>query len=457
MGPQPGPQTAFCASKASIAIYGGAAGGGKTYGVVLDFARLAAVPGAGGVIFRRTSPELVGAGSVWETARELYESMGARCREAPLDVEFPCGSTIEFHHLQHEKSVHAHQSKQYARIALEEGTHFTSYQFWYLVSRMRTAAAIEPRMRITCNPDPDSFIAELIAWWIDQETGLPIPERSGVLRYFVRDGDDLVWGDDKQELWDRYAHVCDPKTGPMSLTFIAASLADNQALLTNDPGYRARLMSLPRIERERLLGGNWKVRAASGDYFKRGWFEVIDQLPGKPLATIRWWDKAGSEPTTEKPDPDWTRGVKVSLMPDLSFVIEHVESTRARPHGVETLIKNTATSDGIRTKVGLWQDPGQAGVVDIENMMRVLSGFHVVHTAARENKETYAGPVSSRAEAGRIRLLRGPWNEAYLRELESFPKGHDDQVDATSGAFLELSKIEQAAQRGERWKNAANA
>jgi hypothetical protein len=160
-------------------------------------------------------------------------------------------------------------------------THFSERQFWYLTSRSRSTCGVRPYVRATCNPDPDSFVRRLIDWWIGED-GLAIQERSGVLRWFVRDGDDLVWGDSSEELSARFPQVDADGNRiylPKSLTFVPASHDDNTALLAADPGYRATLMALPLVDRSRLLGGNWNVRDAAGSYFRRQWFPILEQAP----------------------------------------------------------------------------------------------------------------------------------------------------------------------------------
>ena len=134
-----------------------------------------------------------------------------------------------------------------------------------MTARSRSPGAIRPYIRATCNPDADSWVAELVAWWIDPDTGLPIKNRAGRLRWFVRDGDRLVWA----EIFTPSTRRKHPQLRPCSLTFFPASLGDNKALTKADPGYRANLMALPRVERERLLNGNWKIRAAAGLLFRR--------------------------------------------------------------------------------------------------------------------------------------------------------------------------------------------
>lgn len=445
---QPGPQQMLLSTPADIAVYGGAAGGGKSFGLLLEASRLATVPNSHGVIFRRNSTQLTGAGSIWEEACTIFSRIpGARSRQSPqLEWRFPNGSILEFRHIQHESDRFAYQGKQYAFVGFDEATHFTEAQVWYLVSRLRSTSGLRPVMRLTCNPDPDSFIRQLIGWYIGDD-GLAIPERAGLLRYVVREGDLMHWASSRAELRESFPHL---KQRAMSFTFIPSKLADNPALMKADPDYLTKLESMPRIERERLLGANWDVRAVAGSYFKRSWFEVLDQLPpGEPIMTVRAWDRAGTEPHEGNKDPDWTRGVKASLWPGRIIVIEHIEGLRVTPGRVDAAIVAMAKQDGDRCKVLLWQDPGQAGKGDVEHMTVQLMGYWVLSEVARKDKLGYAGPVSSQAEHGHIKLLRGTWNESFLNEAESFPEGrHDDMVDALSRAFIELTS---AAAEEVRW------
>ncbi len=217
-------------------------------------------PGFRGTIFRRTFQQVTQAGGLWDESQLLYRPLGGKSREGnDLDWRFPSGARIKFAHLQHEKDKHAYQGGQLAYAGFDELTHFTESQFWYIVSRMRSMV-VNPYIRATCNPEP-GWVADLISWWINDD-GFAIPERSGVVRYLLRsdesEDNEIVWGDSKEELIERF-----PGTEPddiMSFSFIAASLDDNPKMLEKDPRYRAKLKALPRIERERLLLGNWRIQ-----------------------------------------------------------------------------------------------------------------------------------------------------------------------------------------------------
>lgn len=431
--PQPGPQEQFLASPADIVFYGGAAFGGKTYALLLEAVRHTENARFGGVIFRRTTKQVTAEGGLWDTSEEIYPALGAKSNLSRLQWAFPAGATLTFAHLEHEKNKFDWQGSQIAFIGFDEVTHFTEGQFWYMLSRNRSTSGVRPYVRATCNPDPDSWVAKFIAWWIDQDTGYAIPERSGVIRYFIRRNNEIIWADSPEALTDQY-----PGAQPKSCTFIASSFQDNKLGLERDPGYLANLEALPTVERERLKMGNWKVKPAAGDYFKKSYFPIVDAAPALGQR-IRYWDRAATEPSESNPDPDWTAGVRACLAADGYVYIEHVERFRGTPGKVAKRVRATADQDGRTITVGIEQDPGQAGKFEAETYVSLLAGFVVFTVPPQGDKETRATPASTAAEHGRIRLVRGSWNDAFLDELESFPKGaHDDQVDGLSGAYNQL-------------------
>jgi predicted phage terminase large subunit-like protein len=422
------------ATTADICIYGGGAGSGKTWGVLLEPLRHVHNKDFKTVVFRRTTKQITNPGALWDESSNLYPLLGATPNQSSLEYTFPFGSVVKFAHMEHEKNRHDWQGSQITLIIFDELTHFTKQQFMYMLSRNRCMSGIKPYIRATTNPDADSWVAELIEWWIDQTTGFPIPERSGVLRWFVRDGDNLVWSDTPEELKEQYPHE-----EPKSLTFIAATVYDNKILLTQDPSYLSNLKALPLVDRERLLGGNWKVRPAAGLFFKRTHFELVDALPADIQFQVRYWDRAATE-KTQNNDPDWTAGVHMLKSASGIFYIKDVRRFQESPLKVQQAILNTASQDTQAVPIILEQDPGQAGKVEAGHLLRQLAGFSARAVTVSQNKVTRAGPYSAQCEAGNVKLLRGAWNEAFINEHEAFPEGKkDDQVDAGSGAFNYLA------------------
>lgn len=274
--PQNGFQTKALQSDADIAIIGGAAGPGKTFALLLESIRHTSNKDFGGVIFRRTSPQIRSEGGLWDTSFELYPVCKAQPRETSMEWLFPSGAKIKFSHLEYEKNKLDWQGSQIAFIGWDELCHFTETMFFYLLSRNRSTCGVKPYMRATCNPDPDSWVARLIDWWIDSDTGLPIPERDGVVRYFIKYGDNYIWGDSYSEVEEKAAHILEPlitKSGLIasdfikSITFINGSVYENKILLAADPAYLANLLSQDEATRIQLLDGNWKMQISDNDIY----------------------------------------------------------------------------------------------------------------------------------------------------------------------------------------------
>lgn len=264
---QDGFQEKFLSCPADIVIGGGSAGGGKTFALLLDPLRFKDVKGFEAVIFRRITPQIRNPGGLWDTSQDLYALIGGDPKETTLEWRFP-KSNFKFSHLEHEKNKHDWQGSQIAYIGFDEVTQFSESQFFYLLTRNRSTCGIRPCVRATCNPDPDSWLAKFIAWWIDQETGFPIPERDGVIRYFTRDSGEIVWGDTKAEVLEKCPHIFNNPAFDQakkedlikSMTFIRGDVYENKILLEKDPQYLANLISQDDETKAQLLDGNWKIR-----------------------------------------------------------------------------------------------------------------------------------------------------------------------------------------------------
>lgn len=262
-------------SPADIVIGGGSAGGGKTYALLLDPLHYSGEEFFRGVLFRRTTPQIENAGGLWDKSEEIYPYLGAEGRQHKHEWIFPSGARLKMTHLEHEKNILGHQGAQYTYIGFDELPHFTKKQFFYLLSRNRSPHGIPCLVRATCNPDPDSWVYELISWWINPETGFPIPERDGVMRYFAVDNDEYVWGDTRDEVLSKIRHLTNrPEMKGFnlsnlvkSITFIRGDVFGNTALLDKDPSYLANLLAQDEETKAQLLDGNWKVRLDGMEVF----------------------------------------------------------------------------------------------------------------------------------------------------------------------------------------------
>lgn len=441
--PQPGPQEMFLATPADIAIYGGAAGGGKSYALLLEQLRHIDNSGFGSVIFRRTSAQIFNEGGLWDEALNMYKGLRIKPVRSPrATIYFPSKAKVTLTHLQYEKDKFAWQGSQIPLIGFDELTHFSVGQFFYLMSRNRSTCGVKPYIRATTNPDAESWVAKFIQWYWDPETGYAIPERSGAIRYFVRIDDEILWGDTSQELIRQYGVL--PKQ-VKSFTFISAKLSDNRILMAKDPGYLGNLMAQNRVERERLMNGNWKIKPSAGLLFKRTDVEIVQAIPHNVIGWVRAWDLAATVPTSINPSPDATAGVLMGRLADGRYIVADVRRICASAVHVRKLLKNVAIMDRYAhryVRISLPQDPGQAGKDQATSFVKLLSGFPVTVVRPTGDKVTRAEPFSAQWQAGNVIVLAGDWNDKYFDELEAFPDSeHDDMVDASSDAFTRLQNL----------------
>jgi predicted phage terminase large subunit-like protein len=442
LAPQAGPQTMFMTSPADIVVYGGAAGGGKTYALLLEVLRNKDVKNFGAVIFRHNYNQVTAEGGLWDASHKIFSQVpGASSRKSPkLSWRFDNGAKLSFAHLERDEDLQSWQGTEIAYIAFDELTHFTRKQFLYMLSRNRSTCGIRPYIRATCNPDADSWVADFISWWIDQDTGYPMPERSGRIRWMCVLNDVIYWGDSPEELVEKYGIEPDKCK---SVTFIASRLEDNKILMEKDPGYMANLQALTEVDMERLLKGNWKIKASAGRYFKRIQVNLIEEIPDDIIMWCRAWDLAATS-EDENGDADYTSGVLMGRRKNGTIVILDVINQRMKAGDVEKLVYNTSVMDrnkyGYQYVVRVPQDPGQAGKVLAGQYVKLLSGFNIKTLPVSGSKETRATPLAAQWQNGNIEVLLGEWNDMYFSQLESFPESkHDDMVDASSDAFSELT------------------
>lgn len=207
-------------------------------------------------------------------------------------------------------------------------------------------------------------------------------------------------------------------------------------------GYGASLADIKKSLEAAGASREWysqyqqRPRPYEGALFKVG---LIGVLPA-PLAggmMVRAWDLASTEAKQSRRDPDWTRGVKLQRAPDGRYVVLDVTGIRGGPDEVKRLVMSTAQQDGHACRIGLWQDPGQAGKAQVLDYTRALAGYTIEAIPATGDKETYARPVASQCNVGNLYMVAGPWNRPFIEELGGFPFAtHDDQIDALSRAFM---------------------
>jgi predicted phage terminase large subunit-like protein len=432
MRPQPR-QELFLATSADIAVFGGSAGGGKTWALLLEPLRHSENKDFGSVIFRRTIPEITHEGALWDESKKIYPLLDAKSNDNEKQFRFPSGCKITFSHMQREDDKLSWKSAQIPLIEFDQLETFTASQFFYMLSRNRSMCGVKPYIRATANPEP-GWLADFLQWWIGDD-GYAIPERSGVIRWLVRENDQNYWSDSEEEL--RNDH---PNSTPKSVTFILSTVYDNQILLDSDPGYLANLQALDNIERQRLLGdgkrgGNWKIKPAAGKVFNRAWFEIVEAVPAGGRE-VRFWDLAA----TEKKTADFTASCKGKIVSGIVYILD-ATNDRIDPAKTDTQMKNYAGQDGVTVAIRFEQEGGASGKRDAHHIVTMLAGYDIRGVPPQGDKITRAKPLAAQALAGNVKLLRGSWNDRWLNHMHGQPElDHDDEMDAASGMYNELAE-----------------
>lgn len=199
------------------------------------------------------------------------------------------------------------------------------------------------------------------------------------------------------------------------------------------------------VERDKIAMGAYAVAGQfqqrpgprGGGLFKREWFEIVGAAPAD-VHWVRGWDLAATrgDPGSVT-GPAWTAGVKMGRSASTKKIfIADVRRLRGSPNDVENAIVNTASQDGKQTQISIPQDPGQAGKAQAQYLVGALVGYRVHTSPETGDKVARADPVASQAQAGNVKIIAGPWNDAFLDEVALFPNGNFlDQVDAMSRAF----------------------
>lgn len=401
-------QAAFLLLDHREVLFGGAAGGGKSDALLMAALQYVDVPGYSALLLRRTFAQLVQADSLIPRSHEWLQGTDARWNEQQHQWTFPSGAVLKFGHLQHENDKYDYQGAAYHFLGFDELTQFTNTQYTYLFSRARrrkqepgkpppAASWVPVRVRASANPGGDGHA------WVKQRF--------------------LVEGRAKGRV------------------FVPSKLEDNPSLDRED--YGKSLAELDPVTRKQLEDGDWDI-VPRGKLFDRAWFRLVDAIPPVVLAKgkrVRYWDLAATEVSADAKDPDWTAG---TLLYEYGgdYYVRNVRRTRENPGGTEAFIRRAAEEDGYEVPIWIEQEPGSSGKSIVDHYARtVLKGYTVRGNRETGNKVARAEPVSSAAEKGRVFLGPGSWRTEFLDELHVFPQTgqHDDQVDATSGAFRKVS------------------
>lgn len=425
--PQPGGQTMFLSSSADLIIYGGQAGGGKTYGELLYPLRYIDVPGFDCVMFRREFGQISVPGGLWDESQNIYPHMAGIPNSTNKFWRFPSGAKISFYGMEHEDDKKKHQGGQYCIMCFDEATHFTETQFSYMFSRNRSDCGVRSRIVLTCNPDPDSWVKKFVEWYLIP-AGTPDHTKRGKIRYFSRLKDQWVFGESPEYIeykWGIPAKDC------KSYTFIYATLEDNPALLKKDPNYVTNLKMTGEAESAALLSGNWNIRK-TGKMFKQEDFQIFTQAPQLKKKIIVM-DTA--QKTKEANDYSvmqcWTRCEKGI------YLIDQVRGKYEYPD-LELMAASFINRHAFDLS-GIYIEDAVSGTALIQSLKRKVNK-PINGISRKKDKYTRAYDAQGYVKSGYVWL--NPLSDFYIEyvnEMVGFSAdgthAHDDQADCTFDAI----------------------
>lgn len=385
------------------ALFGGAAGGGKSSALLMSALQYVDVPNYSAILFRRTFADLALPGALMDRAREWMSNYDeVRWNAVQNTFTFPSGARVTFGYLNNTNDYLRYKGAEFQFIGMDEVTEIREADYRYLFSRLRRPssgplARVPLRMRCASNPAPN---------WVRQR--------------FIIEG--------KQD----------------GRIFVPSKLTDNPGI--DADSYRSALQALDPIERRRLEEGDW-WSTTLGTMFERENFVIVDPIDLPQLTSsaraVRFWDMAATEPSYSNPDPDWTVGTLMLFDNGVCYIVD-VKRARVKSEKVEALIAQTAAEDGPNVSIRMEQEPGSSGKALADQYARyVLPGYDFMSLRATGDKVTRARPFAAAVANGNVRIVRGAWLTQWLDEFSSFPEAadHDDQVDSAVGAFTYLTGL----------------
>lgn len=389
-------QAEFLAIDTLEALYGGAAGGGKSDALLMDGLEYVHIPGYSALILRRTFEDLAKPDALIPRSKEWLMATDAKWNDQRHQWLFPSGATLSFGYLQHEDDKYHYQGAAYQFVGWDELTQFSETQYTYLFSRCRRPSDLSPnaalaavplRIRSASNPGGVGHDWVKQRFKIDREGGHD-PDRP----------------------------------------FIPARLEDNPSL--DAETYERSLAVLDLVTRRQLRYGDWDI-GATGNVFDRTWWRFYDDLPDGYHPGAVFVDTAGYD---DKTTGDYAvLAMIVRIGKDLYWI----DVQRGHWFFPELLQRCLDAKDERQLPIVIEDTPWAKPL--IQSLSRRISGVIPFQIKGR-SKLTRAQAASPFAEAGNFYLPRNAsWTADFIEEHGAFPNGpHDDMVDTTSMAVLRL-------------------
>ena len=460
-------QMTFLSAEERIVFFGGGAGGGKTWAILVDNLQGVHDPAYFSVFFRSTTTEIDK--GLWPEAKLMYTPIlkdengkwvgKSHISEKTKTITFPSGARTAFAYLELDKHADMWYGSELTKIYFDEFQFRTEYQFDVLRSRNRSRANVQKGIRCTLNPDENHFVYDWVKPYLNED-GYPIKELGGKTRYY------LIIDSTLHTDWDREGLKAKFNKEPQTYTYIPSLLTENKHLMERDPEYKDNLDSLSEKKRKQLLLGCWHVAEDSGMYFKREWLKKTDHVPFGCIG-VRAYDLAASEPTKEQPYPDYTASIQMWKSQDGYYYItgnyidnfKDSDTTiygrfRKRSGERDNIILSQAYADGSDIYLVIPQDAGAAGKEAFESKVKFFTsnGFKVKKDASvrTESKLAKFEPFATAAEHGLVYIVESTFPnketlEWFYKELEMFDaqrstsRKKDEAVDICASGFNTLN------------------
>lgn len=429
-------------------------------------------PSSNCIMYRKTNPQLEG--GLWPNGRAIYKNnmpkgMEPRIREQKKEILFPHGARIKYQQAENTpRAKDDAQGQEFTLVTIDEACQHDFEFIEYLMSRLRSPSKHFSRMVMSCNPSPDHEIRTLIDWYIGED-GFPIKEREGVVRYFIREDGNFLWGNTRKELGDLYdIPEEDWEEKILSFSFVSGLVYDNPFMLENNKSYVAFLEGLNDVDKAQLLYGNWDARLKGANYWERDWLkEINSQEAPKDIIWCRSYDLASTERSQANkwPDPSacglvgksggyyYLAGKYHEKFYDDVYEIYGQFCKRSGDRDNHILMQ--AEQDGEDVTIVLPVDPGAAGKTSYESMASKLSehGFNVKADPMPNNKSKLVRfqPFATACENGLVFILVDTFDKRTLdfiyKQLEAFDGERstttrkDEFPDLYASGFNHISRV----------------
>jgi predicted phage terminase large subunit-like protein len=384
------------------AFFGGAAGPGKSYGLLMAGLQYVDVPGYHGLLLRPQLNEFEQPGGLIEASHDWLDTTSAYWNGTKRQWAFPSGATLRFGYLANQSDLRQYKGPSYSFCGFDEITGFPEYLYRAMFRVLRQARGlldnVPLRMRAASNP------GDIGHHWVK-------------------------------------ARFITKETRVKDAIFVPATIHDNPYL--DYVEYLKSLAHLSPLDQARLINGDWDVTEEGGK-FHREQFKIVEpEEVEAPTASVRYWDLAGSEPSPAYPNPDFTVGLKLERAASGVFTLRHIVRGRWADHVVERTVHRTAEEDGRPVPVYIEKDPGQAGKAQVSHYKRHVLAGYACHSGLTRvdgknnaSKELRARPVAAAVGNDLVQIVSTcPNLIEFLDEVSIFPNGEfDDMVDAFSGA-----------------------